>query len=85
MAPPRERRAPEDEQAATEQNAVRCFRKHLGWYAHGLYGASIFRNEVMRLETAAAVEAAVERFFLGAREDDQPQDEQDVDYRQALG
>jgi nifR3 family TIM-barrel protein len=85
MAPPRERRAPEDEHAATEQNAVRSFRKHLGWYAHGLYGASVFRNEVMRVDSAREVETAVERFFLGAREDEQPQAEQDVDYRQALG
>ncbi len=86
MAPPRERRAPADEAAATEQNAVRSFRKHLSWYAHGLYGASAFRNEVMRLETAREVESAVERFFLGAREDDRSSgEEQDVDYRQALG
>lgn len=85
MAPPRDKRSPEEEHAATEQNAVHTFRKHLGWYAHGLYGASIFRNEVMKLETAKEVEVAVERFFLGARDDEAPQDEQDVDYRQALG
>ncbi len=85
IAPPRERRAPEDDAVATENNAVRSFRKHLAWYAHGLYGASAFRNEVMRLERAREVETAVERFFLGAREDAQAQDEQDVDYRQALG
>lgn len=68
-----------------ELPAVRAFRKHLGWYSHGLFGASAFRNEVNRVDSAAAVESMVERFFLGADADASAREEYDVDYRQALG
>ncbi|MFN0062418.1 MAG: tRNA dihydrouridine synthase DusB [Myxococcaceae bacterium] len=69
-----------------EVGAVRAFRKHLSWYAHGLHGASAFRNEVNRLERAADVEAAVTRFFVQAEPDtENTMAEQDVDYRAALG
>ncbi len=66
--------------------AVRAFRKHLAWYAHGLRGASAFRAEVNALETPEAVESAVRRFFVSAHVDPKgPEEEQDVDYRAALG
>jgi nifR3 family TIM-barrel protein len=66
--------------------AVRSFRRHMGWYAHGLRGASVFRNEVNQLDTPEAVEDAVRRFFSSAPVDAQaPEDEQEVDYRAALG
>jgi nifR3 family TIM-barrel protein len=70
-----------------ESAAVHAFRKHLGWYAHGLSGASSFRANVNALETAADVLGACERFFLHADFDARlAQEEQyDVDYRQALG
>ena len=68
-----------------ELPAVRAFRKHLGWYSHGLFGASAFRNEVNRTDGAADLERLVQRFFLGAERDEAAQDEDDVDYRQALG
>ncbi len=69
-----------------ELPAVSQFRKHLAWYAHGLYGASAFRNNVNRLESAKDVVEAVERFFLGANIDAAaPTDDYEVDYRQALG
>jgi nifR3 family TIM-barrel protein len=70
-----------------ENAAVHAFRKHLGWYAHGLKGASVFRANVNALETPSDVLAACERFFLHADVDARAmQDEQyDVDYRQALG
>ncbi len=69
-----------------ELPAVSQFRKHLAWYAHGLFGASAFRADVNKLESAADVTAAVERFFLGANVDAaSPEEEYDVDYRQALG
>lgn len=66
--------------------AVRSFRKHLSWYAHGLRGAHAFRAEVNALEDAADVERACDRFFPTAREDaSATPDGQDVDYRAALG
>ena len=69
-----------------ELGAVRQFRKHLAWYAHGLAGASAFRNTINHLDTAADVHGACEQFFLGARVDAQSaEDEYDVDYRTALG
>ena len=46
-----------------EETGVKTARKHLGWYARGLAGGEAFRNEVNRLETAAAQLAAVDRFF----------------------
>ncbi len=70
-----------------ELGAVRAFRKHLAWYAHGLFGASAFRNEVNRVDSAAGVEEMVSRFFQAASVDAvaAANDDYDVDYRQALG
>jgi tRNA-dihydrouridine synthase B len=66
--------------------AVRSFRKQLAWYAHGLYGAAAFRAEVNTLDVPSAVEACVRRFFAAADADlEGPGEEQDVDYRAALG
>jgi nifR3 family TIM-barrel protein len=66
--------------------AVRAFRKHLAWYAHGLRGASAFRAEVNQLDTPEGVQEAVRRFFVSAAVDPRgPGEEQDVDYRAALG
>jgi len=65
--------------------AVRSFRKHLAWYAHGLRGASAFRNTVNSLESPEQVEESVTRFFRQAAFDPNAQEEQDVDYRAALG
>jgi tRNA-dihydrouridine synthase B len=65
--------------------AVRSFRKHLAWYAHGLRGAATFRAEVNALESAEAVEEAVRRFFVSTEADPTTLEEQDVDYRAALG
>src|SRR5262249_47760343 len=38
-----------------EAAAVRAFRKHLAWYAHGLRCAAAFRAEINELELAAQV------------------------------
>jgi tRNA-dihydrouridine synthase B len=66
--------------------AVRSFRKHLAWYAHGLRGAAAFRAEVNQLVLVAEVERAVSRFFGGAEGDGAGEAvEQEVDYRAALG
>jgi tRNA-dihydrouridine synthase B len=68
-----------------ERAAVRSFRKHLAWYAHGLRGAAAFRAEVNQLELGTQVELAVRRFFSQAQLDPASGEEQDVDYRAALG
>jgi nifR3 family TIM-barrel protein len=68
--------------------AVRSFRKHLSWYAHGLAGAHAFRSEAMGLDALADVERACDRFFGSAAPDAGAPasfDTQDVDYRAALG
>ena len=70
-----------------ELSAVRAFRKHLAWYAHGLRGASAFRAEINTLDRAEVVHAAVRRFFLQAETDAEAaaSDDYDLDYRTALG
>ncbi|MBX5483274.1 MAG: tRNA dihydrouridine synthase DusB [Myxococcaceae bacterium] len=68
-----------------ELNAVRSFRKHLAWYAHGLRGASVFRNQVNTLDTAGDVLRACEAFFGAALIDENDTSEQELDYRTALG
>jgi len=66
--------------------AVRSFRKHLGWYSHGLRGAATFRSEVNQLAELADVQRAARRFFAEAEGDAAAEaDEQEVDYRSALG
>ncbi len=77
---------PERLREHAESAAVHAFRKHLGWYSHGLNGASAFRADVNRLETVNDVLSACERFFVGAEVDARSaQEEHDLDYRQALG
>jgi nifR3 family TIM-barrel protein len=69
-----------------ETMAVRSFRNHLAWYAHGLFGAAQFRARINALETAQAVETAVQQFFLGASADGNASSEpEDIDYQAALG
>jgi tRNA-dihydrouridine synthase B len=66
--------------------AVRSFRKHLAWYAHGLRGASAFRNAVNVLEAPFAVERAIDSFFgQASRDEAEAAGEQELDYRAALG
>ena len=65
--------------------AVRAFRKHLAWYAHGLFGASAFRNDINRIDSLEQVTESIHQFFAAADVDAQSHEEYDVDYRQALG
>ena len=53
-----------------EYTGVRVARKHIAWYAKGLQGAELFRQNVTRLESAQAQLAEVEAFFraLAGRE-----------------
>ena len=46
-----------------EEQGLRVARKHLGWYARRLPGGERFRQEVVRLEQAAAQRAAVDDYF----------------------
>ena len=68
-----------------ELATVRCFRKHLAWYAHGLRGASSFRAAVNRIELGDELRIAVRAFFSRAEPDRLSSEEQPVDYRAALG
>lgn len=70
-----------------ELPAVREFRRHFGWYSHGLADSSAFRQAVNQLDNAAAARALADQFFSGARVD-RPMgsvDEADIDYRTAYG
>lgn len=69
-----------------EPEAVRQFRKHAGWYAHGLTGAAAFRARVNTLETAEPVREIVREFFARADRESRPRHgEAEVDYRTAYG
>jgi tRNA-dihydrouridine synthase B len=68
-----------------ERAAVRAFRKHLAWYAHGLRGAAAFRAEVNQLELVDQVRFCVRRFFSQAGMETDFPGEQEIDYRMALG
>ena len=46
-----------------EEQGLRVARKHLGWYARRLPGGERFRQEVVRLDGAAAQRAAVNDYF----------------------
>lgn len=69
--------------------AVRQFRKHVGWYAKGLVGASAFRARAMELESVDEVRRALDEFFSTAVPDARSMgvDEEDdgIDYRTAYG
>ncbi len=82
----REELPPEQRAAKDEFQGVHSFRSHLGWYAHGLHGASAFRARVNVANHRAEVEDALQYFFLGASADlTAPETEQMLDYRTALG
>ena len=68
--------------------AMRAFRKTLGWYTHGLQGASAFRANAMRNDDPADVRARIDAFFAGAARATGLREEADddgIDYRQAYG
>lgn len=67
--------------------AVREFRRHWGWYSHGLSGSSAFRGDINKLDDIDAVRETARRFFETATVARQMRsvDEADVDYRTAFG
>ena len=46
--------------------AVRCARKHIGWYSKGVPGSSEFRNRVNHIADSDAVMAEIETFYTAA-------------------
>jgi nifR3 family TIM-barrel protein len=66
-------------------SAVRSFRRMLGWYAHGLRGASVFRASAMRLDDPREVRDALAAFFSSAPRETGGAAVDDIDYRQAFG
>ncbi|MHB1845374.1 MAG: tRNA dihydrouridine synthase DusB [Deltaproteobacteria bacterium] len=65
---------------------VRQFRKQLLWYAHGLRGASAFRQRAVTLDDPGEVRAAIEAFFGGEGSVcEESGGEQEIDLRGALG
>lgn len=45
------------------KTGVHMFRKHLGWYTHGLAGSAAFRNKANFMEDPDQVKAALAEFF----------------------
>jgi tRNA-dihydrouridine synthase B len=41
------------------KTGVNMFRKHIGWYTHGLHGAAAFRNKANFMDNPADVKAAL--------------------------
>lgn len=70
-----------------ELEAVRSFRRHFGWYSHGLAESSTFRAAILRIDSFAEARAMAEAFFRRAATDRRLQsvDEAEVDYRAAYG
>jgi tRNA-dihydrouridine synthase B len=46
-----------------EINAIRLFRKHVGWYSAGLHGGARFRNEYNKLESATEAKSKINEFY----------------------
>ena len=66
---------------------VHGFRNHLGWYVHGLPGASQFRAKANQLHLVEEVEGLIHSFFEGLPEDGGliTVEADDIDYRTAFG
>jgi tRNA-dihydrouridine synthase B len=45
------------------KTGVNMFRKHIGWYTHGLHGAASFRNRANFMDDPADVKAALAEFY----------------------
>ena len=45
------------------KTGVNMFRKHLGWYTHGLHGSASFRNKANFMDDPKDVKAALHEFY----------------------
>jgi tRNA-dihydrouridine synthase B len=69
-----------------EARALREMRQHFIWYSRGLRNGKYFREEIVRIDNRAEVEAMVRSFFLGSEvESSGHLDEDDVNYQTAFG
>ncbi len=64
---------------------VRSFRRMLLWYAHGLHGASTFRQKAAVIDDPEQVRATIREFFGQAQLDSSIGEDAEVDLRQAYG
>ncbi|WDF71209.1 tRNA dihydrouridine synthase DusB [Novosphingobium sp. KACC 22771] len=46
------------------KTGVNMFRKHIGWYTHGLHGSASFRNKANFMDDPRDVKAALYEFFM---------------------
>ena len=46
-----------------EKESLLLFRKHLGWYSHGMNGSSDFRNKINRIKSIEEVKKEINDFF----------------------
>jgi nifR3 family TIM-barrel protein len=65
--------------------AIRRFRQHLLWYAHGLAGARAFRERATRVDDLAALIALCEEFYGVAEASNADDEAVEFDTRAALG
>lgn len=64
---------------------VRTFRRMLLWYAHGLHGASTFRQRAAVIDDPDEVRKAIREFFGQAVPDGSTTEDAEVDLRTAYG
>lgn len=55
------------EHVGDELAGIRRFRPHLMWYAHGLAGARVFREQATKIDTLNELVEACERFYVSAQ------------------
>ncbi len=66
--------------------AVKCFRKHLMWYCHGLNNATSFRRQVTQIDEVEPLLEFCESFFSQAENDERhAQAEVSFNAKSALG
>ena len=68
-----------------ELTALRRFRQHLLWYAHGLAGARAFRERATRIDELSVLVAACEEFYGVAEASNSDGEAVEFDSRTALG
>jgi tRNA-dihydrouridine synthase B len=71
-------------EASAVARGVRRFRPHVSWYTRGLVGAEAFRAAALRIDDAAALEAALHQ-FLSTAEQAGPGEAAAYDERLAFG
>jgi len=68
-----------------ELTAIRRFRQHLLWYAHGLAGARAFRERATHIDVLSELFAVCEEFYGVAAASNSDGEAVEFDTRTALG